>query len=256
MKILWTLSLCLVVAPVLLGGVWSYAQGWPASWHTADWSSSGIGLRPAETPEAVVQVYAARAGRWKGIFAVHTWIVVKRPGAPRFDRYDVVGWGRPVRRNAYPIDGHWYGNAPSVILEVRGPRAAKLIPQIEAAILSYPNRRSGSYHVWPGPNSNTFLAWIGRRVPELGLELPPTAVGKDYLGDGWQTGPTPSGTGRQVSWSGLIGAAVGTREGLELHVLGATIGLDPQDLAIKLPAVGSLGLKQVRDSLQAVAQTR
>ncbi|MGI9381849.1 MAG: DUF3750 domain-containing protein [Methyloligellaceae bacterium] len=256
MKILWTLSLCLVIFPVLVGGFWSYAQGWPASWHSADWSASGIALRPAETPEAVVQVYAARAGRWKGIFAVHTWIAVKRANAPRFDRYDVVGWGRPVRRNAYPIDGYWYGNKPAVILEVRGARAAKLIPKIEAAILSYPNRDYGTYHVWPGPNSNTFLAWIGRRVPELGLELPPTAVGKDYLGEGWKVGPTPSGSGRQVSWSGMIGAALGTREGFELHVLGATIGLDPQDLAIKLPAIGSFGLRQLRDSLQTAAEGR
>lgn len=256
MKILWTLSLCLIVAPVLTGAFWSYAQGWPASWHTADWSTSGIAPRPADTPEAVVQVYAARAGRWKGIFAVHTWIAVKRARAPRFDRYDVVGWGRPVRRNAYPIDGYWYGNQPKVILEIRGVRAARLIPRIEAAISRYPNRRNGTYSVWPGPNSNTFLAWIGRQVPELGLELPPTAVGKDYLGEGWKTAPTPSGSGRQVSWGGMVGAAIATREGLELHVLGATIGFDPQDFAIKLPAIGSFGLQQLKASLATATDGR
>lgn len=240
---LWKLTLALVVLPILGGGAWSYAQGWASSWHTADWSSSGLGPVAAETPEAVVRVYAARAGRWKGIFAVHTWITMKRQGAQSFDRYDVVGWGAPVRRNSYPADGLWYGNTPDVVLDLRGPRARLLIPRIEDAIARYPHRERGSYHVWPGPNSNTFTAWIGREVPELGLELPPTAIGKDYLGAGLRVAPTPSGSGRQVSWSGVIGAGIARREGFELHLLGATIGLDPQDLAIKLPSVGSLGVR-------------
>ena len=86
-------------------------------------------------------------------------------------------------------------------------------------------------------------------MPELGLELPPTAVGKDYLGAGFQVGPTPSGSGTQISWGGVLGMALGRREGLELHLLGATIGIDPQDLAIKLPAIGSLGLRRIWDGL-------
>ena len=44
------------------------------------------------TPEPVVQVYAARAWGWKGVFAVHSWIVTKRANAPAFERYEVVGW--------------------------------------------------------------------------------------------------------------------------------------------------------------------
>jgi len=46
---------------------------------------------------------------------------------------------------------------------------------------------------------------------------------------------------------GVLGMALGRREGLELHLLGATIGIDPQDLAIKLPAIGSLGLRRFWD---------
>lgn len=237
----WKLTLVLIILPVLAGGVWSYSQGWAQNWHSADWSSSGVGLKATKAPEAVIRVYSARTGRWKGIFAVHTWITVKRAGARRFDRYDVVGWGNPVRLNNYPADGFWYSNLPRVILDVRGPRAERLIPQIEAAIDRYPYTGYGSYRVWPGPNSNTFVAWIARQVPELDLELPPTAIGKDYLGDGFATAPTPSGSGKQFSWKGLIGAGIARREGLEIHILGATIGLDPEDLAVKLPSIGSLG---------------
>ena len=90
--------------------------GWPASWHTADWSTSGIAPRPTDTPEAVVQVYAARAGRWKGIFAVHTWIAVKRARAPRFDRYDVVV--SPAAMTRKP--GEPFPNAPAALVTERG----------------------------------------------------------------------------------------------------------------------------------------
>jgi hypothetical protein len=46
-------------------------------WATASRQSAGIAPDPALTREAVVQVYGARAFRWRGAFAVHTWIAVK-----------------------------------------------------------------------------------------------------------------------------------------------------------------------------------
>ncbi|MGI9413414.1 MAG: DUF3750 domain-containing protein [Hyphomicrobiales bacterium] len=237
------LALILIVLPAMTAGGYFYAKGWPQSWNAADWSSARIAPDPAAEREAIVQVYAARAGRWKGVLAVHTWIAFKPRDARRFIRHDVVGWGRPVRRDNYPVDGRWYSNEPEVVFELRGARAQKLIPEIVAAIARYPFSARGSYEVWPGPNSNTFIAWIGRQVPERGLEIPPTAVGKDYMGDGFIVASTPSGSGWQVSWGGVLGAAVGLKEGVEIHVLGATIGIDPQDLAIKLPGLGLLGPK-------------
>ena len=96
--------------------------------------------------------------------------------------------------------------------------------------------------MWPGPNSNTFVAWIARQFPQLEIELPPTAVGKDFLGRGFEVMRTPSGTGWQFTYAGYVGAALGLREGVELHLLGATLGLDPEELAIKLPSIGKVGL--------------
>lgn len=241
---LFALSTILLIGlPLVAGGTWFYAKGWPAGWRHADWSSAGIAPDPQVVPEAVVQIYAARTGQWKSVFAVHSWIVIKPAGATRLARYDVVGWGRPVRRDAWAPDAHWYGNAPWIVREVRGPEAERLIPQIEAAIAGYPYDRVDSYRVWPGPNSNTFTAWVARQVPGLELELPATAIGKDFLGTGWNIARLPSGTGWQVSWSGLLGAGIGAREGLELNVLGATIGIDWDDLAIKLPSLGAISLK-------------
>ena len=79
-------------------------------------------------------------------------------------------------------------------------------------------------------------------MPELGLELPPTAVGKDFLANGNLFASTPSGTGYQMSLLGLLGLSLGREEGLELNLLGLTLGIDPLDVAIKLPAVGRIGL--------------
>ena len=46
--------------------------------RTADRSSAGIAPRAESTPEAVVQVYFARALNWRGIFGVHTWVATNR----------------------------------------------------------------------------------------------------------------------------------------------------------------------------------
>jgi len=238
------LLIALVTAPVL----WSVSMGSAnplRHWSEARWDSAGLAPDPATTSEAVVQVYAARAWGWKGIFAVHTWLVMKREGAARYDRYEVVGWGvrhgRPaVRRDMRAIDGYWAGNRPHIVLDRRGPEAEALIARIETAIETYPY--PDQYRAWPGPNSNTFTAHIARSVPELGLELPPTAIGKDYLANGSVFAATPSGTGYQMSLLGLFGLAVGRDEGLELNLLGMTLGIDPLDVAIKLPGVGRIGL--------------
>jgi hypothetical protein len=214
-------------------------------WSRARWDSAGLAPDPATTPEPVVQVYAARAWGWKGVFAVHSWIVFKRAHAPAFERYEVVGWGvhsgaPAVRRNMREIDGRWAGNPPWILLDRRGPEVEALIDRIEAAITSYPY--PDAYRTWPGPNSNTFIAHIGRTVPELGLELPPTAVGKDYLNNGSLFARTPSGTGYQLSLLGLLGLSVAREEGLEINLLGLTFGVDPLGLAVKLPGIGRLGL--------------
>ena len=220
---------------------WSVAMGWPDSWSTADWSSAGIAPNPAKDKEAIIQVYAARAGRWKGVFSVHSWIVYKPEGARNFTRYDVVGWGRPLRRNKYPPDGRWYGNAPEIVLDIRGQRATRLIKEIDAVVQRYPFQSHGHYRAWPGPNSNTFVAWIARQVPELGLEMPSNAIGKDYIGNGQFLSPMPSGTGWQVSLWGLIGIGVAMKEGVELHILGSTLGIDFDDFSIELPGIGDVG---------------
>ena len=81
---------------------------------------------------------------------------------------------------------------------------------------------------------------MARAVPELRLDLPPTAIGKDYI-PGGIVAKTPSGTGVQVSLAGLLGLMVGKEEGVEINLLGLTFGIDPLDLTVKLPMAGRIG---------------
>jgi hypothetical protein len=199
----------------------------------------------AMTSEAVIQVYAARAVGWRGILAVHTWIAVKPSDAPVYTRYEVMGFGvgrgaPAVRVNRTGPDNYWFGSRPDLIVDRRGPGVDELITEVEAAVKAYPYPTS--YRTWPGPNSNTFTAYIGRAVPGLRLDLPSTAIGKDYLPGAALAGLSPSGTGVQLSLLGLAGVLVGWEEGIEVNVLGLAFGLDVKRPALKLPAVGRLGM--------------
>ncbi len=199
---------------------------------------------------AVIQVYAARAARWRGNLGVHTWVAYKRSNEDVYSRVEVIGYyayrgNNSVRVRRGNPDGYWFGNRPTLLREITGGEELdELIDRVEASAASYPYAKT--YRVWPGPNSNTFTAWIARDLPELNLELPPTAVGKDYLPNGAIAALTPSGSGAQLSLGGYAGLLVGAEEGIEVNLLGATVGLDFWPLAIKLPALGRFGFNDVR----------
>jgi hypothetical protein len=231
----------LFLLPLGLHAVWHWQRGWPASWTAADWSSTGsLPEASAEAP-ALVRIYAARTGRWRGIFAVHSWIVVKTAGGA-YERYDKLGWGRPIRVNAYPPDARWYGNDPEPVFAADGEAAARLIPEIKAAVAAYGYQRLGDYRLWPGPNSNTFVASVLAAVPAIDAALPPTAIGKDFPADGRWFGLTPTGLGLRLSLAGYLGVTIGWIEGLEINVLGAVAGFDIRRPALKLPGWGRIGI--------------
>jgi len=234
----------LLFGPILVSATSVGARG--ADWWSARRDSSGQAPDPATTPEAVIQVYAARTWGWRGAVAVHTWVAVKPAHARKYARYEVIGWGvhggaAAVRVDRFAADGFWHGSEPELLVDRRGgPEVDRLIERVEAAVRSYPY--PNSYRTWPGPNSNTFTAHIGREVPELRLVLPSTAIGKDFLPGGAVAALTPSGTGAQLSLYGLIGVLAGWDEGIEVNLLGLSIGVDPVGLALKLPGVGRVGL--------------
>lgn len=214
-----------------------------ADWRTARHDSTGLAPR---VEEAVVQAYAARAFGWRGAVAVHTWLAVKPPGRSPYVRYEVIGWnvfrGGPavsVTTGRAP-DGLWFNARPRLLRELRGAAAEAVIARLPEAVASYPYPRS--YNAWPGPNSNSFMAHVGRMVPELRLALPGNALGKDFLPEYRIFARAPSGTGVQLSLHGLFGILVGWEEGIEINFLGLVLGLNPRYLGIKLPGLGDISL--------------
>ncbi|MEX2642010.1 MAG: DUF3750 domain-containing protein [Acetobacterales bacterium] len=240
----WTMRLVLPLLVLLAGPAATVATGmadvdqpW---WQGRRGGSFGHAPTPEAHPDAVVQVYGARTRGWRGAFAVHTWLAMKPEGADAYTRYEVIGWRyfrgtSPLaeQQTAQP-DGWWFGSAPALLLDLRGGAAEAAIPRIREAVASY--AYPDFYRTWPGPNSNTFTAHVGRSVPELGLDLPPTAIGKDF-----RLVPvdlSPSGGGLQFSILGALGVLVSPEEGLEVNVLGLSLGIDPLEPALRLPGLG------------------
>ena len=178
-KIGWLLAAMAAMAAAL--------SGCTGGWRASSRDSAGIAPLPQAEPRAVVQVYAANVWGWRGWFADHTWIAAKPEGGGHYTVYEVIGWrtyrGRPAVRIANDVpDRKWFGAAPRLLADLRGAVAAKAAEKIAQAARSYPY--PNEYRAFPGPNSNTFTAWIAREVPELNLKLPLRAVGKSYPLDG------------------------------------------------------------------------
>lgn len=244
---MWSFALllfALIVLPVLASLCLPDPRG-GVPWRDARRDPTGLAPDPAQTREAVIQVFAARAVSWRGVFAVHSWIAVKPSGAERYTRYEVVGFGvargaPAVRVDRMGPDNYWFGVRPQIVLDRRGAGVDPIIEKIHAAVAAYPYPRW--YRAWPGPNSNSFTAYVARQVPELGLGLPANAMGKDFLPGGAFFARAPSGSGFQISLYGLAGLLIAADEGIEVNLLGLAIGLDVAAPALKLPAIGRLGL--------------
>ncbi len=236
----FTLTLSLLLAGPLFLAACAGLQD-SGSWRTADRSSAGIAPRPEQEQAAVVQVYGARAYNWRGYFSLHTWISTKEAGADGYYVHEVTGWRHyVVQSRPDDPDRAWYGAPPTLIADIRGEQAERIIDQLNEVIDRYPYPTE--YTAWPGPNSNTFVAWVIRQIPEMDVALPNHAIGKDYLGNG-VVSEVPGGSGYQLSLGGYFGILAGVREGLELNILGLSMGINPSALGIKLPGVGELAFR-------------
>lgn len=198
------------------------------------------GVVQAQGSEAVVQVWGARTLGVKGLFGVHTWIAARPTGAPEWTVYEVIGWRLRWSDSAVVIRERqpdtWFGSKAELYAEKRGAGVDALIKRVDDAARHYTYAKT--YTLWPGPNSNTFVAWIARAVPELEADLPATAIGKDYLG-GSIVGRAPSGSGFELSLAGLLGLSASRIDGFEVNLLGLNFGLSGSGL--KLPLVGRIG---------------
>lgn len=239
------IGLILVVGLLLITGL---SPGLNKVIDQAQANADSLRASAAQYDGDIIQVYSARTLGSKGKLAVHTWVATKRKGEAAFLRYEVIGWRMRWADEALAVyqgaaDAPWFGNPAHLLLDKRGAGVGELIDKVQRAVADYPYKNQ--YTIWPGPNSNTFTAYVGLQVPELGLDLPATAIGKDYREFSSLAGFSPSGTGVQLSLWGLAGLAVGYEEGVEINVLGLNFELDLFDLAIELPSVGRIGRSPV-----------
>jgi hypothetical protein len=222
------------------------------AWWQASRESAGLAPDANEVEDAIIQVYAARAFSWRGALGVHTWISTKPTSAKYYTVYHLVGWR--LRRGDDPVviqkdipDRLWYGSTPEILVDMRGDGVDKIIDRIDTLARMYPYKEN--YTLWPGPNSNTFTAWIARQAPELRLDLPPTAIGKDWLGWNAIIAKAPSGTGYQLSIWGLLGVLIAKEEGIEFNLAGLNFGISLKNIGIRLPGLGNISLSKSFASL-------
>jgi len=243
------LSVLFFVFLILLGfGVYAVIVSSNSNWRTASRQSAHISVLASEEHRAIVQVFTARAFSWRGLFSVHSWIAFKPKGAANYTVTEVIGWRKSqnlpvvVVKDDIP-DRRWYNATPELIFEIIGDNAENAISQIRKAIETYPYKND--YLLWPGPNSNTYIAHIIREVQQLTVELPPNAMGKDWLNEGTFSSVAQGGSGFQFSLYGLFGFTFGIADGVEINLFGLCFGVDILNPALKLPLIGRIG---VRDS--------
>ena len=215
-------------------------------WRTASRESTGIAPKASQLKEAIFQIYYARAYSWRGWFGVHPWVAWKLKGESQYTVAQIHGWNAWRGKSTVMVfedlpDRKWFGSDPTLSLQVRGAKAEVIVSRVKELIKKYPYR--DSYRVWPGPNSNTFVSYLIRHTPQLVTELPPHAVGKDWLVDSQLFSKIHSGTGLQFSLLGVLGLTIGLEEGIEVNILGLSFGLDFNRPALKLPMIGRLGFQ-------------
>jgi hypothetical protein len=193
--------------------------------------------RPLQLPhsdQAAVLLISGGLPQPMADIARHPWFASKLPAETMWTLWEVGGDGTlsdPFDNNRYlnPIlHGVWTGDQAAAAIVCLQSYAPKVKHDIEA-----------NYLPWPGPNSNTYADILLRRCG-LSAGLPSTAIGKDYrgiVGVSW----TSEGTGVQLE-SPVVGVKLGLKEGIEVHILGLSFGIDLWPPALIVPlGPGRLG---------------
>jgi hypothetical protein len=245
----------LIALPALFAVMrWLRRRLWKARWLLLGWLLLCLAgevysrLRPpsftpvSERPrEPVVQLGYSPLPTALGHVAVHYHFVTFDPDEGRWHRWELwqypdqggKSWGHVHRDLLSPEDGTG-GGPPRTQREWRGDEARALLAALSRSP-DYPHR--DEYLAWPGPNSNTYIAWVLREAG-VSADLDPRAIGRDYHGRPG-AGRTTTATGVEAQ-SPLLGATLGLEDGAELHFLGFTFGIDVWPPATKTP-LGRLG---------------
>jgi hypothetical protein len=211
--------------------------------HSRCAARSGI-LQPVHAGEMEVRLCYARLPSVLKPVAAHAFLLAYDPQRRQWNRWEVwqnssqcgTSW-EYVHLNLLAPQSGVGGGAPWVARVWRGADARRLFEVLQHPA-AYPHHNR--YSPWPGPNSNTFVAWV---LKEAGVpvDFSPLAIGKDYRGliGG---GVTSTRTGLQLE-TPLLGLKAGVKDGVELHVMAVTLGIDLWPPALKTP-FGRIGFRE------------
>ena len=184
-------------------------------------------IEPPANDETTVMLFTGGLGHPMEDIARHPWFAVREKGKTDWDIFEVGGGGsleHPAKNSPYvePILHQvWRGE--------EGERAAECVRRVGPEVKHQIER---DYIFYPGPNSNTFGDVVLRRC-KLSAALPSTAVGKDWRGI-IGAGITSERTGVQIE-TPIVGVKVGLKEGVEVHIIGLSFGVDLWPPAIIVP---------------------
>ena len=142
----------------------------------------GGDLTPAR--DVLVQLRHASLPPPLGVVAVHLWFTVSDAESERCDRWEV--WQTPdtgglsfghLHCNLQEPDAGVGGGPTRIAARWTGEEASRLLVALTQSADHYPYL--DRYRAWPGPNSNTFAAWVLRRAG-VAFQLPWKAHGKNY----------------------------------------------------------------------------
>ena len=203
------------------------------NWRTASRAPANLMPLKSVGEKASIILFSARAFNWRGMFSTHTWLAVKKHKQTDYTIYQVIGWNqyrnKPIVDISHGVpDRLWFGAKPKIEAMLVGDKAEQLAPKIKQAVSNYPYAKK--YNAWPGPNSNTFIAYLLSQVPKLNFVMPYNALGRDY-GWHWQL--------QTLKLGGILGYDISTRATV-LNFLGVSFGVSFAPFGLIVPGVGLL----------------
>ena len=209
-----------------------------AHWFAITAAACTVARQPLVVPpndETTVLLVTGELGHPIENIARHPWLAVRKKGETEWLLYEVPS---VCHCGDNPFDHSPYID-PILHATWRGAEADEAAACIEREAHAIIRDIDDHYIFYPGPNSNTFGDRILRKC-HLHASLPSTSVGKDWRGI-IGGGVTSEGTGLQVE-TPVLGLKVGLKEGIEVHVIGLSFGIDLWPPAIILPlGPGRLG---------------
>lgn len=210
------------------------ALAWFALCCVGHVSSSGPSAQ--QTPGPSVRLMRASLPSALGWIAQHYWFAIRTEGED-FRRWEVwqtadqggESWGH-VHKSLFAWDSGVGGGDAELVHEWRGSQARDFARCLTQAGPTYEHRNT--YRAWPGPNSNTFVEAMLREC-DLPWTLDGTGIGKDYRGIVGAS--MSSGQLGVQAETPLVGILLGLDEGIQVHALSLTFGIDVWPPAILTP---------------------